>query len=141
MSEFLCGPDSYFPLGLCRSPWTLAVAVVLLPVIVQILSSLREPAQLQVLVGVVDVVVQRFSPSILACKSEEHNVFPFFPVFLKTMMPCTVHDGFFFLPSLPASHSLQREPSLAACPRPLISNRGPPATVHYTRPGLPWESG
>ena len=73
-----CGPDSYFPLGLCRSPWTLAIAVVLLPVIVQLRSSLREPAQLQVLVGVVDMVVQRFSPSILACKSEEHNVFTFF---------------------------------------------------------------
>ena len=59
---------------LYRSPWTLAVAVVLLPVIVQLLSSLTEPMQLAVLTGALEMVVQRFSPSILACKSEKPSL-------------------------------------------------------------------
>ena len=58
---------------MCRSPWTLAVAVVLLPVVVQLLGSQAQLAQLAVLAKVLEMVVQRFSPSILACKSKDSS--------------------------------------------------------------------
>jgi hypothetical protein len=49
-------------------PWTLAVCVVLLPVTAQLLGSQRDPAQLATLAAMVEMVVKRFSSSILACK-------------------------------------------------------------------------
>ena len=72
LSEYIALSAMPWPVTLCgaRSPWTLAVAVVLLPVIAKLLGSLREPAQLTVLAAVADMVVKRFSPSILSCKSE-----------------------------------------------------------------------
>lgn len=53
-----------------RPPWTLAVCVVLLPVIAQLMQSQREANHVTVLTSAVNMVLQRFSSSILACKSE-----------------------------------------------------------------------
>ena len=60
----------------CRSPWTLAVCVVLLPVVGQLLSSQREPGHVAMLAGMVLMTVQRFSVTILACRGNPYtNIF------------------------------------------------------------------
>ena len=53
----------------CRSPWSLGVCVVVLPAITQLLPSQREADHITVLAAVLEMIVTRFSPAILTCKS------------------------------------------------------------------------
>jgi len=56
-----------------RSPWTLAVSLVLLPVLRQLIGCQREERYLETTSEAVEMIVHRFSDSIETCKSPHRS--------------------------------------------------------------------